>query len=795
MNIDLALENNNHLSLKNNLHSFVTGESAKNGSMNCYHYDCSLGKWLYSTGISTYKSIPEIHQLERIHAEMHYRVNDLMLESKKGRTEKSIEAYRKIEEITRQLSDLLKLVKEKIENLTDYGMPKDIQVMCEPSENFYRSLKDINQELVKEHETLFEFFMQAPGLFCILKGPDHVFKLVNPYYKHIIGDRELQGRPVREALPELEGQGVFELLDKVYHRQKAFTGLEIPIYFDKGKGIPERSYVNFIYKPILNPKNETDGILLFGYDVSEQVNLRKQSEESGARLSLAMDASEMGSFEWNMNTKEFIHSELLAKIFTGRRKRKLTHKEFVDLIHPEDKGIRVHAIEDALRTGYMFYEARIIRPDGHLRWIKFNGRIVFDKKKNPRKMYGTALDVTDHKTLEERLERKVKERTKEMILKNELLIQQKELSDSVINASLDNIVVLDTKLRFVKLNAQALKAYRKKEEDLIGQQIHKVFPQLLNSDFYRDLKKAINGESTRDTNYRWAILKGYFEISILPLRDSNDEVYGVLTVAHDNTSIVDASQRLVSAIKKLEDKNAVLEKNNRELESFRYIANHDLQEPLRKIQVFSGLIKKNINNENKVLEYVDNIAHSSRSMSDLIRAVLSFSRLSKNEDKYTEVDLNSIMEDVIADLHSLIEHKRANIRYANLLTATGNYDQLKQLFSCVISNSLKFADKRPMISVSSKIILTKAENQPSISKVNKYLEIIFKDNGIGFEQKYSEQIFKMFRRLQTSKMYPGAGIGLAIVRKIVENHKGHIFVKSEPHKGTTLYIYLPVPEH
>jgi PAS domain S-box-containing protein len=788
MDIDLAIEAEHHARLKNDLHALLF-ENRECKSLHCYPYACSLGKWLYGSGILHCDKVPEIHALERTHAELHQKIMDLADKKAYAKKEELLASYKEVEVTSDRLGVLIRDLKEKI-NKTD--STEINSVFCDESQKYNNSLLDLNADLVKEHQTLYDFFMQAPGLFCVLKGPSHIFQLVNPYYKQIIGNRDLNGKEIRAAMPELKGQGVFELLDKVYQKQKTYTGTEISIYFDKGKGIPEKSYVNFIYKPIVNRKNETEGILVFGYDVSEQVYLRKQSEESEARLKLAIDVSDMGSFEWNMNTSEFIYSERLAKIFGYKRKTKITHNEFVKAIHPEDKKIRIHAIEEALRTGLLFYEARIIRPDGHIRWLKFSGRILFDRKHNPQKMYGTALDVTDQKTLEERLEKKVSERTKELILKNELLIRQKELSENVINSSIDNIAVFDKKLRYVILNSQALKSYKKKPENIIGKQVNKVFPQLVKSGLYRDLKKALKGEAINNFNYSLSIMKGYFETSLLPLKDSNNEVYGVLMIAHDNTLIIEASERLIAANKKLEEKNTVLEKNNKELESFRYIANHDLQEPLRKIQVFTGMIKKNIHNESRVKEYIENINNSSQVMSHLIQAVLNYSKLTRTNEKFVSVNLNTIMSEVKKELQPLLNEKNGQIKNKKLLSVQGSPEQLKELFLCLINNGLKFSNKKPLISISSKIIITNGHEVKNASKIDKYVELIFKDNGIGFEQKYADQIFKMFKRLQTSQLYPGAGIGLALVKKIVENHKGQIFVKSEPLKGTAFYIYLPV---
>jgi hypothetical protein len=182
-------------------------------------------------------------------------------------------------------------------------------------------------------------------------------------------------------------------------------------------------------------------------------------------------------------------------------------------------------------------------------------------------------------------------------------------------------------------------------------------------------------------------------------------------------------------------------------------------------------------------------------MSDLIKAVLNYSRLSKNEDKFEDIDLNKILENVKSDFELVIKEKNAVIKSDPLLAIKGSPLQMNQLFSNLINNSLKFSNKKPVISITSKIISTEhVKNKSSFPHVGDYMELIFKDNGIGFDQKYVEQVFTMFKRLHGTHAYEGAGIGLALVKKIVENHHGHIFVKSELEKGTTFYIYLPITQ-
>jgi len=801
--LDFQLAKANHLHYKNGLRSLLY-DNKDDESLSSYHYSCPLGKWLYEHALTTYGTIPEIHELEKAHADLHTNSRETVKLYKEGKIDQAKIGLQDIEKAADQIVELISKVEQKIQ-LTEVQVKgkrhkKDVQEnikllneLLNRNESLDKRIKEKASDLLNEHQSLYDFFMQAPGLFCVLKGPAHVFELVNPSYKQIIGNKNLIGKPIRKAMPELDGQGIYELLDKVYLRKRPFVGKEILVYFDKGKGEPEEAYINFIYKPIVNNDNETTGILVFGYDVTEQINSRKRSEESETRLKLAIEAAEMGSFDWNMNSQEFIYSERLADIYGFSKRKNITHKNFVDSIHPEDKGVRINAIEESLKSGVLYYEARIIRPNGSIRWVKFNGKIIFDRKRNPRRMYGTVLDITDQKTQEENLEKKVKERTKELIAKNELLIQQKEFVDSILNASEDNIAVFDTELRYVSLNKHAMNSYKKRPEKIIGQKIHDLFPQVKDSGMWNDLKRALKGETIHNYNYRSPILKGYFENIYIPLKDSDEKVYGVLVISHDNTAIVEASEKLISANIILEEKNADLERSNRELESFSYIASHDLQEPLRKIQTFSGLIKKNLKSDDGSVEYIDKIIMSSQRMSDLIKAVLNYSRLSKNEDKFEKVDLNKILENVKSDFELLISEKNAIIKNDQLFTIKGSPLQLSQMFANLISNSLKFCTKRPIITINTKLISTEdVKKKSNFPHLGNYMELIFKDNGIGFDQKYVDQVFTMFKRLHGTHAYEGAGIGLALVKKIVENHHGHIFVKSEIGKGTTFYIYIPV---
>jgi signal transduction histidine kinase len=179
-------------------------------------------------------------------------------------------------------------------------------------------------------------------------------------------------------------------------------------------------------------------------------------------------------------------------------------------------------------------------------------------------------------------------------------------------------------------------------------------------------------------------------------------------------------------------------------------------------------------------------------MQNLIRDVLSFSRLSRTEEAFAPTDLNVIMENIKSDFELIIREKHAMINYPVLPVIRGIPLQLFQLFSNLISNSLKYSDKDPVINISfEKPSAAEIQNYPKLNPDFSYLSFIFSDNGIGFEQEYSERIFNVFQRLHGKQTYTGTGIGLAICKKIVENHEGIIFATGEPKKGATFTVILP----
>jgi signal transduction histidine kinase len=245
----------------------------------------------------------------------------------------------------------------------------------------------------------------------------------------------------------------------------------------------------------------------------------------------------------------------------------------------------------------------------------------------------------------------------------------------------------------------------------------------------------------------------------------------------------------------IEERNRELEANNKELQAFNYVASHDLQEPLRKIQTFiSRLVDKDLNSlSENGQQYLLKIQDSSQRMRVLIDDLLKYSRANKAEQVFEETDLNDLFENSKLELVQIIEEKKASIINDELPILNVIPFQMQQLFTNLISNSLKYSKENvvPEITVNISEVDASQEEAIPVNEKNKYYKIIFKDNGIGFDSQYAEKIFLLFNRLHNKNEFSGTGIGLAICKKIVENHKGFIFADGQIDAGATFTIYLP----
>lgn len=288
-----------------------------------------------------------------------------------------------------------------------------------------------------------------------------------------------------------------------------------------------------------------------------------------------------------------------------------------------------------------------------------------------------------------------------------------------------------------------------------------------------------------DGEYRWHLSRG------IPKKNKNGEV--ILWVG---TTIDIHEQKMHAQIleEKVRERTHELVMRNKELEQFAYIASHDMQEPLRKIQTFiSILLKSDVDNlsdtQKQLLYKIDAAAFRLR---NIIKDILNYSHQTGLGEQITRVDINNVIKLVHKDLELLIKEKNARIILNNMPMVFGIQGQVNQLFYNIIHNSLKFSKKDipPLISISASFVTGEYLQQPS----DKELSLTITDNGIGFEEKYSEKIFGLFQRLHDRRTFEGTGIGLALCKKIAENHKWKIKAISTYGMGTTIELMIPLKD-
>jgi PAS domain S-box-containing protein len=405
-------------------------------------------------------------------------------------------------------------------------------------------------------------------------------------------------------------------------------------------------------------------------------------------------------------------------------------------------------------------------------------------------------DLTEKKKADDNL----RQYAEELEVKNEELRQSEERYHKMIAEVQDYAIILLSRNGDIEdwnAGAEYIKGYTAPE--IIGKNFRVFYTEEDKNQKLPEMLIDLAARRGRAQHEGWRVRKDgtrfWGSITITALHGNSGDVIGYTKVTRDLTERKLHEDRLKNKNMELEEKNSVLAEMNKELSSFAYISSHDLQEPLRKIQTFSSRIlevdEQTLSQKSR--DYFNRIQVAAQRMRLLIDDLLSYSRANSAERRYELTDLNKIINDVIGDLENSIEEKKAVIECSPLPTMEVIPFQFHQLLSNLLSNSLKFTrgNATPYILVRASII--PAEKVPDLPRRNAdlYHHISIADNGIGFNPDYKHKIFDVFQRLHGREEYLGTGIGLAICKKIVENHFGMINGDGKVGSGATFHIYIP----
>ena len=540
-------------------------------------------------------------------------------------------------------------------------------------------------------------------------------------------------------------------------------------------------------------------------EITTEVTSQEKIAWADQQAAMTIEGSGAGSFMVALATNEIIYSPTMARIITGSEAANMTRDILLASLHPDDVDIRNQAYAEAADNGELRYEARFIWNDSSVHWVRVLGRYLYDSMGKAISLSGIVMDITDRIESEQRL------KVNEEHLRT--LIEQAPVATALF---VGKDMVIDIP------NEAMLKVWGK-GRSVIGKPLRDALPELEGQPFLAILDRIYKtGEAHSEQGARADLVVDgrlqtfYYDYTYKPLKNSRGEVYAILDMAVDVTEQVISRQELEQSEERyrqlaselerrvgqrtdeLHQANIELVNSNNNLQQFAYAASHDMQEPLRKIQSFGSRLlstySEKLDDNGKYM--LNRIQDASKRMSAMIDDLLAYSRLTTREGEFNEVRLGEIVHSVLADLEISIQEQKTDIVVEDLPVVWGNGSQLAQLMQNLISNAIKYRlpDQQSIVRLSYRAV-DEAEKAtlPKLLPDHPYIRLEVIDNGIGFDEIYLDRIFQMFQRLHGRSEFSGSGIGLALCKKVVQNHHGYITAQSQPGKGATFIVYLPQP--
>jgi hypothetical protein len=594
--------------------------------------------------------------------------------------------------------------------------------------------------------------MQSPIPMTILRGKNYIIELANKVMLEIVwrkSKEEVIGKPILEVFPELKEQKYPDLLKKVFTTGQTHSEKESVAYVEGNDGM-RKFYLDFEYAPLFETDEIINGIMITVNDVTDKVDARLKVEDAEERLRLATEATGVSTWEMDLITHHFIHSPRLAIIFGHPSSKTITYEQLRSQIHPEDiHDIVEKAFEQGMKTHFYTYEARVIKPDNTICWIRKQGKVFFDENESPVKIIGTLQDITEEKQYQQILQ----ESESKFRLLADSLPQMIWTADTAGNTFYYNQNIYD----FSGLTSEQL--------DTAGW-IQMIHPDDREENIKRWMESVHSGKDflfehrfrRYDGEYRWQLTR------VVPQKD-----------ASGNIQMWVGSSTDIQEIKEQEQQK----------DYFISMASHELKTPLTSVKGYVQMLQMmHEKSEDSFLKNaLSTMDRQVKTLTGLITELLDVSKIKSGGLNFNKehFELTELINEVVDEEKHINPLYQIAVNAREKVMVFGDRDRIGQVLINFLSNAIKYSPESTIVEVKCGV----KDNQVTVA---------VKDFGIGISKKDQEKVFERFYRVEgtNERTFPGFGIGLFIASEIIRRHNGKIHVKSELGKGSVFSFEIPI---
>lgn len=585
-----------------------------------------------------------------------------------------------------------------------------------------------------------QFFSLSIELFCMVNLAGH-FVQINPAFLSVFGYQleELLGRPYADLIKPADHPLVAEAIKRLTAGELV-EDLSVRVARADGS---ERILT------ISASLGEDQIIYVAARDVTQQRAADIELQQQQSMLEIAGNLAQIGGWIANISTGEVILSDEICAVHKLPPGSAFSLRHVADFYAPEWHQELRAKLQRCIEHGTPYQlRCEALTVNGERIWVQLMGKALRDAKGRITHVQGALQNISD------------------MVKAEEKLLRLDATMQIILESITDAFWAVDRDWRFVYVNPRAEMTLQQRRDQLLGRNVWDCFPEARNTVIWQEYHAAVELGQSRHFEIFYEPLQLWLEISAFPSEEGLSVYFRDITQRKHNEQ-------------QLRDTLAELERSNRELQDFAFIASHDLQEPLRKVQAFGERLEKSAGTLDATSrDYLQRMRQAAERMQSLIQDLLLYSRVSSQGEALKPVDLDRVLDAVLEDMETSIASAAATVERAPLPVVMGDARQLGQVLQNLLSNALKFQQSgvSPLIQVYAR------------DEVNGDWTLCVADNGIGFEEKYLDRIFDPFQRLNGRQHYSGTGIGLAIVRKIVERHGAVVTARSQPGQGTTFEI-------